>query len=85
MTQQDYNSLIGPLNSDTAWPMYSFERPAYAFWNGLATALHQRGWSDEEIREWLQSKEPRYLLNEGTVPEALEAMGALMALSAQRP
>lgn len=84
MTQQDYTALIGPLNSDKEWPMYSYERPAYMFWNAIANTLRTRGWSDEEIKEWLQSKEPRWMLD-GELGETIEAVAAIVALGIQKP
>ena len=78
----DITGKIGPLpRSDKAeWPMYSFERGGYAFWNGLAGELHAKGWSDEEIRVWLQSKHPRWLLD--SRDDELAALGAKLAESA---
>lgn len=49
------------------WPMYSFDRPAYLFWNGVANYLRNAGYSDKEIREELQSKSVRWMLDHGPI------------------
>jgi hypothetical protein len=59
----DCTGEIGPFSSDAAWPMFSYERPAYIVWNAIAAALHARGWSDDEIKGWLQSKNARWALD----------------------
>lgn len=62
----DITGKIGPLNNtfiNPEWPMYSYERPAYIFWNAIANGLHKAGWTEEQIREWLQSKGPRHALD----------------------
>ena len=45
------------------WPMFSFERPAEIVWCAIAKNLHSRGWSDEQIKAWLQSKNTRWALD----------------------
>ena len=47
------------LDTDYQTPMYSFDRPAYNFWNGVANGLQERGWTVPEIKVYLQSKYPR--------------------------
>lgn len=47
------------------WPMYSYERPAWLLWNTIANALHDKGWTEDQIKEWLQSKDPRIALDGG--------------------
>jgi hypothetical protein len=70
----DCTGHIGQLfKSDCEWPMYSFDRPSYIFWNAVAKTFHGAGWSDDQIREWLQSKDPRYALD-GSLHEAIEAV-----------
>lgn len=78
----DCTSLLGQLGSGKEWEMFSYDRPAYTFWNGVAKALYRRGWSDKEIKTWLQSKDSRHALDEGSVLEAIEAMAALLAWNA---
>jgi hypothetical protein len=66
MDDADYTGLIGDLHQDREppeWPMYSYSRPAYLFWNGFANALRERGLSDAQIRVELQSKGTRWLLD----------------------
>lgn len=74
--QYDCTGLIGPMQhgeytQPTQWPMFSFERPARIVWNAIAATLHKRGWSDKQIREWLQSKETRWALD-GSLGDALK-------------
>lgn len=63
--EYDLTMHIGGLESDASWPMYSFDRPAMILWNSIAKELFCNGWTDEQIREWLQSKSPRYALDDG--------------------
>jgi hypothetical protein len=58
----DISGKIGNLfhtNLNPEWPMYSFDRPGSILWNAIAGKLHEAGWKDKRIKEWLQSKEPR--------------------------
>lgn len=63
----DCTGVIGPLypacGGNPEWPMYSFDRAAYTVWNAIAANLNKRGWSDKQIKEWLQSKSPRWALD----------------------
>ena len=62
----DYTGRICPLfpsQIDSEWPMYSYERPAYTFWNGFANGLKKQGFTDKEIGEWLMSKQARWMLD----------------------
>lgn len=62
----DCTGFIGPLfrkEADAAWPMYSYDRPAYIVWNAIAGDLYKSGWSDKRIKDWLQSKGPRWALD----------------------
>jgi hypothetical protein len=70
----DCTDLIGPHDSDKPWPMYSYERPAYLVWNAIAGALHKRGWTDSQIKDWLQSKQARWALD-GELGEAIQDLG----------
>lgn len=63
----DITGNIGPLwqnPSPPKWPMYSYEGPAYLLWNAIANGLNERGWTEKEIKTWLQSKEPRWALDQ---------------------
>lgn len=64
-------------------PMYSFERPAYILWNGIYNGLRNRGWTDEEAREWLRSKHTRWLLDDVS-GELLDMLGKFAAKSAEK-
>lgn len=79
----DCTGHIGPINSDSAWPMYSFERPAYILWNAIAAELNKAGWSDEQIKNWLQSKAPRWELD-GSWTEQIELLGVELAKDIRR-
>jgi hypothetical protein len=78
----DITDKIGSLYNGTKelpeWPMYSFDRPAYYLWNAIANGLHQRGWTEEQIKDWLQSKSARWALD-GSLGESIEQLGAEFA------
>ena len=62
----DITGKIGELYPDTKepeWPMYSYGRPARLFWNGIAIALDKRGWSEEQVKTFLQSINARHWLD----------------------
>lgn len=73
-------SWVGPMHprhyvdNPPKWRMYSFERPACTLWNAIASELNKAGWTDDQIREWLQSKETRWALD-GSLGEEIEALG----------
>jgi hypothetical protein len=61
----DCTGKIGPLfnyNLQPEWPMYSFNHPSHIVWNAIAGKFHEAGWSDNRIKDWLQSKDPRWAL-----------------------
>lgn len=76
--EYDLTGHIGPLwpqiTEASPWPMYSFERPATILWNAIAKRLFESGWTDAQIKEWLQSKSPRYALD-GPLGDAIERLG----------
>lgn len=60
----DYTGKMCDLNPQTGdWPMYSFNNAAHSFWNGFANALRERGLTDEQIKDELQSKGVRWVLD----------------------
>lgn len=69
---------LAPLDRKPLWPMYSFDRPASILWNSIAAALHKRGWSDAKIKAWLQSKRPRWALDD-ELGTRLERLGRSFA------
>jgi hypothetical protein len=79
----DCTGHIGPYKSDSPWNMYSFNSPSYALWNGFASQLNNRGWSDEEIKDYLQSKQTRWLMD-GDLYEELEMLGRKYAKLANK-
>jgi hypothetical protein len=58
-------------------PMFSFERPAYLFWQGAYDVLtDELGKTHEQAVEWLKSKHPRWMLdNKG---DACKRLGATL-------
>ncbi len=77
----DVSGRIGDLFSNLEppeWPMYSYSRPSSIVWNTIARALKAAGWEDEQIKTWLQSKHPRWALNDG-LGDALEAAARVYA------
>lgn len=82
----DCTGLIGDLYTVPAkpeWPMYSFSRPASILWNAVAAELNRKGWTDEEIRKWLQSKHPRWALD-GELGDRLAKLGTEWAAKAEK-
>lgn len=79
----DCTGHIGPFKSDAAWPMYSFDRPAYIFWNTIAAELNKAGWTDDQIKNWLQSKAPRWALD-GDWTEQIEHFARELAKDVRR-
>ena len=77
----DITGNVGPLfppSTPSDWPMYSFNRPAYTFWNGFAKGLAKRGLSIDEIKVELQSKGVRLMLDVHS--DKLEAVGEDLAM-----
>jgi hypothetical protein len=66
--------LVPELSSEAQWPMYSFDRPATILWNAIGAKLSEAGWSDTRIKEWLQSKHPRWALD-GALGENIARLG----------
>jgi hypothetical protein len=56
--------------------MYSYERPSRIFWFCVSKELLARGLTEEEVVEWLQSKNPRWLLD--SYEDRFEAMAKEM-------
>jgi hypothetical protein len=84
MENYDISGKIGNLfntNPEPEWPMYSYDRPASILWSAIAGKLHEAGWTDEQIKEWLQSKETRWALD-GSLGDALRALGERFAIEA---
>lgn len=72
--EYDITGTIGPLfltDEPPQWPMYSFNRPSHMLWNIIYNKLRERGWTEEEAKQWLQSKGPRWALDD-KLGEAIE-------------
>ena len=76
----DCTGLIGQLGEDAMceWPMSSFDAPAYTVWNAIAATFNRAGWSDHQIRDWLQSKQARWAMDMD-LGEVLRAAGEAYA------
>jgi hypothetical protein len=73
---EDFTGKLGPLYRSEEvpeWPMYSFSRVAYEFWNGFANGLLDRGLTEDEVKDELQSKGVRWLLDQHG--DNLESLG----------
>ena len=62
------------------WPMYSFDRPSRILWNAIARRLIDAGWTEDQIKEWLQSRMTRWALD-FSLGEAIARIGAEYAES----
>lgn len=67
-----------PATHDIEWPMYSYDRPAYKLWNAIGKRLTEHGWTEGEVKAWLQSKDTRHALD-GALGDAIEKLGAEFA------
>lgn len=73
----DITGKIGelfPSETPPEWPMYSYSRPAYMLWNAIANGLHAKGWTEDEIKNWLASRDTRYALD-GDLGDAILKLG----------
>jgi hypothetical protein len=71
--------LIDPkVECDDPWPMYSYSRPAYMVWNAIGQVMVDNGYSEAEIKEWMQSRNPRFSLD-GTLGEAIQEAASAWA------
>jgi predicted transcriptional regulator len=77
----DSYDCTGHLNSE--WPMYSFETPSFMLWNAIASEMNAKGWTDEEIKEWLQSKAARWACD-GELGEAIIKLGKKFGKKAKK-
>jgi len=58
-------------NDPNVWKMYSYERPASMVWNIIGQVMTNKGYPEEEIKAWFQSKSPRWALD-GSLGDVLE-------------
>ena len=77
----DISGDIGPLfteyYAERKCKMYSFDTPAYLFWQGIFNGLRKAGNTEKQCFEILQSKRARWLMDHHG--EALETLGEQMA------
>jgi hypothetical protein len=69
--QEPHRDCLGRI---PPWAMYSYEAPAYTLWSAIAGAFHKRGWTDAQIRDWMQSKATRHAFD-GSLGEAVIKLG----------
>lgn len=66
-SEVDYTGKMGSLYAGiptiVEWPMCSFDRAAHCFWNGVANELIRQGRTEEQVKDWLQSKNARWMLD----------------------
>lgn len=77
---RDITCDIGPIfpsSEKPAQPMYSYDRPAYNFWQGFAEGLAKRGLTEEQIFNEMRSKGTRWMLDEHD--NKLKSLGRRMA------
>ena len=82
----DISATVGPLypvNHDAEWPMYSYDRPATAFWQGIVDGLANEGFTDTQIKEVLQSKLMRWLFDGDGYDKVYELGKAIATSEAQ--
>ena len=72
----DITGKIGSMfpNEKPEWPMYSFDRAAHILWNTIANEMVKLGYSEDEIKQYLQSKSTRWALD-GDLGDMLELVG----------
>lgn len=65
--EKHFDLLLGPLYPASGvfdiTPMFSFDAPSHCVWTEIANHLLNRGWSEEKIKEWLQSKQARWAMD----------------------
>ncbi len=71
----DITGMIGDFHAPAigTLAMYSFARPSCNFWQGAFTALRNAGVSEKKALDWLQSKNPRWMLDSDS--EEIEKLG----------
>jgi len=55
--------LLDHDDCDDPWYMYSYERPADMVWNAIGQKMADMGFTVEQIKFWMQSKDPRHALD----------------------
>lgn len=81
---RDITGDIGPLypacGAEPKIPMFSFDRAAYTFWQGVFDSLIEKGLTEEQAIGWLQSKEARWALD-GRAGDSLRDLGRSVGLA----
>lgn len=75
---------LGNLTDAVDVPMYSFEQPAHILWDTMTRALMARGWTEDEIKTWLQSKDARHALT-GSLGDDIARAAKRYAKGIQKP
>lgn len=68
----DLTAAVGEIG------MFSYDRPAWTFWNAFANRLMKLGWSEAEALEILKSKHTRWMLD-SKGEDALEKLAERLA------
>ena len=80
----DITSKVGELyyinspENPAEWPMYSFDRPSRILWNAIGKRLAEKGWTENQIKDWLQSKQTRWALD-SSLGDMIETVGRAYA------
>lgn len=76
----DITAKVGELfyintpDNPAEWQMYSFDRPSRILWNAIGKRLMAGGWTEPQLKDWLQSKNTRWALD-GSLGDAIEELG----------
>lgn len=80
---RDISEDIGPFSTgfyseaNCKYPMYSFNRPVYSFWQGFYEGLRKRGLTHQQSIHEMQSKGVRLMLDDHS--DMLQNLGREMA------
>jgi hypothetical protein len=72
--ERDFTNQIGN------WGMYSYDRPAWLFWNAMMNGLMDSGYSQQAAEQWLRSKAARWMLD-GDMGDKIEELAYEFAKS----
>lgn len=85
MTTRDITGDIGPaFEMKCTVPMFSYSRPSAMLWQAIYEEFIRRGATHKEVIEWLQSKAPRWALDDD-LGTAIRAIGSAWAETAPLP
>lgn len=85
----DYTATFRQLGTparderDDSVESYSYDRPAYIFWNAFVNGLIASGLTEAEAIEWVQSKKARWMLD-GELSDVIEGIAYEWAMKQAR-